>query len=67
MISSPCKTCERHDQPKEDCYKDCELLQAIQIVQLSTKKDLPESGVDCSEENGVTIDHSTAKRLLLYI
>jgi len=66
MISSPCKTCRRHDQPKEDCYKDCALLQAIQNVQLSAKKDLLGSGADCSEENGMTIDHSTAKRLLLF-
>jgi hypothetical protein len=64
MISSPCKTCHRYDQPKEDCYKDCELLQAIQNIQLSAKEDLLESGADCSEENRLAIDHSTAKRLL---
>lgn len=64
MISSPCKTCRRYDQPKEDCYKDCELLQAIQIHQQSAKKDLLESGADYSEENRLAIDISTAKRLL---
>jgi hypothetical protein len=64
MICSPCKTCHRHDQPKEDCYKDCALLQAIQNIQLSAKEDLLESGADYSEENRIAIDHSTAKRLL---
>ena len=63
MISSPCKTCHRHNQSKEDCYKDCALLQAIQIIQLSAKEDLLESGVDYSEESRFTIDHSTAKGL----
>ena len=65
MISSPCKTCHRHDQPKEDCYKDCAVLQAIQHIQLSVKEDLLESGVDYSEENSFAIDHTTAKSLLL--
>ena len=66
MISSPCKTCHRHNQSKEDCYKDCELLQGIQIIQLSTKKDLLESGVDYSENNRFTVNHSTAKCLLSF-
>jgi hypothetical protein len=64
MISSPCKTCHRYDQPKEDCYKNCELLQEIQNIQLSAKEDLIESGVDYFEENRLAIDRSTAKRLL---
>jgi hypothetical protein len=49
MISSPCKTCDRKNQSKEDCYKECELLQAIQKIQLSVKEDLKESGIDHSE------------------
>jgi hypothetical protein len=46
MISSPCKTCDRKNQSKEDCYKEFELLQAIQKIQLSVKEDLKESGID---------------------
>ena len=46
MISSPCKTCDRINQSKEGCYKECELLQAIQKIQLSVKEDLKESGTD---------------------
>jgi hypothetical protein len=49
MISSPCKTCDRINQSKEGCYKECELLQAIQKFQLSVKEDLKESGIDHSE------------------
>lgn len=66
MISSPCKTCHRYDQPKEECIKDCVLLQAIQIIQLSAKEDLPESGVDYAEENKLTMDSSTANRLFSF-
>jgi len=55
MISSPCKTCDRNNQPKEDCYKECELLQAIQDIQLSVKEDLKASGIDPSEESGLKI------------
>ena len=66
MISSPCKTCHRHDQPKEDCYKDCELLQTIQNVEISAKKDLLEAAEDDSETHGLSIDPSTAKRLRLF-
>jgi hypothetical protein len=46
MISSPCKTCDRNNQSKEGCYKECELLQAIQKFQLLVKEDLKESGID---------------------
>jgi hypothetical protein len=63
MISSPCKTCARCDQSKESCYKDCELLQAIQDIQLSAKDASIASGIDPSEENRFTIIHSTGTRL----
>lgn len=61
MIYSPCKTCGRNNQSKEDCYKDCELIQAIQDIQLSVKEDLKTSGMDASEENGFTIIFSSSK------
>jgi len=46
MISSPCKTCDKKNKSKEDCYKECELLQAIQKIQLSFKENLKELGID---------------------
>jgi len=58
MISSPCKTCQRNNQPKEDCYKECELLQEIQDIQISAKEDQIAPGIDCSEENRFTVSHS---------
>ncbi len=61
MISSPCKTCHRKNHPKEDCYKDCELLQAMQSIQQSAIEGLIAPGIDYSEENRFTINHSTAK------
>jgi len=60
MISSPCKTCPRKNQPKEDCYKGCALLQAIQDIECSTQKDPITSGIDYSEENRFAIHLSTA-------
>ena len=55
MISSPCKTCDRNNQSKEDCYKECKLLQEIQDIQLSVKEDLKASGIDPYEESELKI------------
>lgn len=63
MISSPCKTCKKNNQPKEDCYKECTLLQAIQSTQVSLNEGHFVSGIDCSEENRFAIYSSTAERL----
>ena len=63
MISSPCKTCPRNNQSKEECYKDCAILQAIQNIQLASPKDPVASGIDYSEENEFAIHHTTAQRL----
>lgn len=63
MISSPCKTCHRSNQPKEDCYKDCALLQAIQNIRLSAEENSIALGIDYSEENRFNIIHSATKRL----
>ena len=51
MISSPCKTCDKSNQPKDDCYKQCPLIQEIQEIEISTQMASLISGVDCSEEN----------------
>jgi hypothetical protein len=63
MISSPCKTCEKRNQPKEDCYKDCKLIQAIQVVESCANRNLLASGIDCSEENRFTVHLSTTNSL----
>ena len=35
MIASPCKDCPKKNLPKSDCAKDCNLLKAVQNVQIS--------------------------------
>jgi hypothetical protein len=50
MISSPCKNCPKRNQSKEDCSKDCELLQKIQGFQVTAKGDAYSQAIDYSEE-----------------
>lgn len=50
MICSPCKNCSRKNLPKDDCAKNCELLQAIQLIQISAEQNRVSSGIDDTEE-----------------
>ena len=61
MISSPCKNCSRKNLPKDNCIKDCKLLQAIQDIQISAKISFDSSGIDYTEENRYTIPNSITK------
>ena len=61
MISSPCKNCSRKNLPKDNCIKNCKLLQAIQDIQISAKKSFDSSGIDYTEENRYTIPNSITK------
>jgi hypothetical protein len=61
MISSPCKNCPRKDLPKDDCAKDCKLLQMIQDVQISSEKNSSSMGIDYTEECRYTIPLSLAE------
>jgi hypothetical protein len=61
MISSPCKNCPRKDLPKENCAKDCKLLQMIQDVQISSEKSSFSMGIDYTEEYRYTIPPSISK------
>lgn len=58
MISSPCKNCSRKNLPKDDCAKDCELLQAMQHIQASAEQDCVSSGIDDTEEYSYIISAS---------
>jgi hypothetical protein len=60
MISSPCKTCHKREQPKDNCCKDCELIQDIQDIERSVNRCSLTSGIDCSEESRFTVHVSTA-------
>jgi hypothetical protein len=63
MISSPCKTCHRSSQPKEDCYKTCTLLQGIQDIHRSLKEGALASKMEYSEEDRFTVNFSIGKYL----
>jgi hypothetical protein len=52
MISSPCANCQWKNQPKELCANDCEILEAIQLYQVSNDSDFFISAIDCTEEEG---------------
>jgi hypothetical protein len=51
MISSPCKNCPKKNFPKDECLKDCPLIQKIQGMQLSRRESNMYTAVDFSEEN----------------
>jgi hypothetical protein len=53
--------CPRVNLPKEDCYKDCELLQTIQNIELSKIGGPVETGPDYSENSQFTVNRSAAK------
>jgi hypothetical protein len=50
MISSPCADCIKKNQPKETCVKDCEILEAIQLYQVSFDKSYAVHAIDYAEE-----------------
>jgi len=61
MISSPCKNCRRKNLPKEDCLKNCQILQSIQDIQLSAENGVVSPGIDYTEESRYTIPASLAR------
>lgn len=63
MIASPCKNCSKRNEPKENCIKDCALLQAVQDIQYTSKEDFGISGVDYTAIGRFTFDHSGARGL----
>ncbi len=55
MISSPCKNCSRRNLPKEKCFKECQLLQTVQDMELTSEKLNDGSGIDYTEEYSFNI------------
>lgn len=58
MIDSPCRTCKRIDQPKDECYRNCELLQKIQ-VELAREENGAVCRADQSEESRFSLHLSS--------
>lgn len=50
MISSPCKTCERRNDPKDECLKECTILREVQGFHMRTAKSISYSAIDCAED-----------------
>jgi hypothetical protein len=51
MISSPCRECPMKNQPKDKCYKNCEKLQAVQMLQVAKEPCYVYSGIDYVDES----------------
>ena len=50
MIYSPSADCINKNKPKETCVKDCEILEAIQLYQVSFDKSYAVHAIDYAEE-----------------
>jgi len=66
MISSPCKTCERRNDPKDECLKDCKILNDVQEFHLTTANSICYSAVDCTEESRYRVESLSAAMLSPY-
>jgi hypothetical protein len=64
MISSPCKNCPKRDLPKKDCAKDCQLLNAIQDLQMVAEQGCVSSRSDYTEDIGYSIPQSLRRTSL---
>lgn len=51
MISSPCKNCPKRSLSKEECARDCELLQELQKIQLAMQDRTFQTAIDHAEES----------------
>jgi hypothetical protein len=55
MISSPCKNCYKKDYPKDECLKDCRMLQELQDIQIAKAESTAYTAIDYSEDNRFSI------------
>ena len=55
MISSPCIRCPKKNQPKDICSKDCDLLKAIQELNIVNNSGYDASAIDYTAENRYAI------------
>jgi hypothetical protein len=51
MIASPCRECPKMSLPKDNCMKDCDVLQAVQDIHVSSEGSNLLSAIDYSEES----------------
>jgi len=55
MISSPCIRCPKKNQPKDICSKDCDLLKAVQDLNVVKNSICAASAIDYTAENRYAI------------
>lgn len=58
MVASPCKNCPRRDEPKDQCLKNCHLLQSLQGQHVRHFHPIVASAIDYAEENRFTISYA---------
>ncbi len=51
MISSPCRNCRKRSLSKEQCVRNCELLQKLQTIQLAMEDRAFQTAIDHAEES----------------
>ena len=51
MISSPCIRCPKKNQPKDICSKVCDLLKAVQELNVVKNSSYAASAIDYTAEN----------------
>jgi len=56
MISSPCLNCNRKDEPKDECVKNCSTLHEIQEYQASLEEVNILSAINYGEESRFSIN-----------
>lgn len=66
MVASPCKNCPKKNLPKERCIKDCQILKAIQEMDLSSETLNEGCGIDYTLEYGYHIPTSHFSNHHLY-
>ena len=49
MISSPCKECPKVDKPKDQCLKNCPLIQGVQDIAIGELQILS-TAIDYSDD-----------------
>lgn len=62
MIASPCKNCPLRNQPKDECIKNCRLIQAIQDIEIAKGEHyLAPTAIDCTEELRYCVPRSVTR------
>lgn len=62
MISSPCRNCPKEKLPKDECAKNCQLLQSVQDMQVATGHNFGPIGIDYTDEYSYNIPMSYTSR-----